>query len=96
MLTRQLILSFSHTRWNDKWSEKQSILTHFARLGNVTVMVEPLHHWRALLRGSDLNNFYLSPGLNDVHLYVIPVGAVTCTCWMTWKRTNWAADTLAA
>lgn len=63
MLNNQLILSFSHNRWHEKWSEKQSILSGFAAAGNHAVLVEHPFDARTVLRGQVGP---VSPGMHQI------------------------------
>ena len=44
--------------------------------------------WRALLRSSDVAEFYLLPGNNQITAY----GDSGLTAWMEYRVNHWAAD----
>jgi hypothetical protein len=50
---------------------------------------------RAVLRGSDISEFYLLPGANSISLYIANSGA-TLTSYLTWRTTHEGADGAAA
>lgn len=51
--------------------------------------------WQAILRSSDIANFYLAPGDNDISVYVSETGSPTITASMEWRNTHWSADGVA-
>jgi len=61
---------------------KQSIVSSY--FGNVI--------GQALLRNSDLADFSLLPGDNQVSAYVIQVGSPSMIEWATWPIRYWSAD----
>ena len=44
--------------------------------------------WRAFLRSSDIGNFYLLPGVNQITAW----GETGLTAWMEYRVSHWAAD----
>lgn len=52
--------------------------------------------WRAILRGSEITDFYLAPGINSISAFVYPVGSPTVTAAMVYVNTHISADGVAA
>jgi len=51
--------------------------------------------WSSILRGSDLGNFYLLPGNNNISVFVNESGSPTITAYLQWRNTHWSADGVA-